>query len=105
MQSDCVQSVSENRAQKVAVASLLLNPSSSFIIDTTRNRIYSTVHGRFMQPDPIGFEARDVNWYRYVNNSPLNYTDPEGLFHCEIDCAFADLSNKCDAVIKSLVYA
>ncbi|MCS7062481.1 MAG: hypothetical protein NZM04_00285, partial [Methylacidiphilales bacterium] len=23
-------------------------------------------------------EARDVNWYRYVNNSPLNYTDPEG---------------------------
>ncbi|MCS7063945.1 MAG: hypothetical protein NZM04_07905, partial [Methylacidiphilales bacterium] len=47
----------------------------------------------------------DVNWYRYVNNSPLNYTDPEGLFHCEIDCAFADLSNKCDAVIKSLVYA
>ncbi|MCS7064423.1 MAG: hypothetical protein NZM04_10390, partial [Methylacidiphilales bacterium] len=21
-----------------------------------RNRIYSTVHGRFLQPDPIGFE-------------------------------------------------
>ncbi|MCS7062633.1 MAG: RHS repeat-associated core domain-containing protein [Methylacidiphilales bacterium] len=44
-----------------------------------RNRIYSTVHGRFLQPDPIGFDAKDVNWYRYVNNSPLNYTDPEGL--------------------------
>ncbi|MCS7064428.1 MAG: hypothetical protein NZM04_10415, partial [Methylacidiphilales bacterium] len=44
-----------------------------------RNRIYSTVHGRFMQPDPIGFDAKDVNWNRYVFNSPVNYTDPDGM--------------------------
>ncbi|MCS7062477.1 MAG: hypothetical protein NZM04_00265 [Methylacidiphilales bacterium] len=39
----------------------------------------STIYGRFLQPDPIGFKAKDVNWYRYVGNSPINYTDPEGL--------------------------
>ncbi|MCS7064554.1 MAG: RHS repeat-associated core domain-containing protein, partial [Methylacidiphilales bacterium] len=43
-----------------------------------RNRIYSTTLGRFMQPDPIGFDAEDVNWYRYVGNSPVNYIDPIG---------------------------
>ncbi|MCS7064379.1 MAG: hypothetical protein NZM04_10165, partial [Methylacidiphilales bacterium] len=40
-----------------------------------RNRIYSTVHGRFLQPDPIGFEARDVNRYGYVGNGVVNYID------------------------------
>ncbi|MCS7062733.1 MAG: RHS repeat-associated core domain-containing protein [Methylacidiphilales bacterium] len=44
-----------------------------------RNRIYSTVQGRCLQPDPIGFDAGDVNWYRYVGNNAVNYTDPEGL--------------------------
>ncbi|MCS7064521.1 MAG: RHS repeat-associated core domain-containing protein, partial [Methylacidiphilales bacterium] len=51
-----------------------------------RNRIYSTVHGRFLQPDPIGFEAEDVNWCRYVGNNAVNYTDPEGLFISHIKC-------------------
>ncbi|MCS7062476.1 MAG: hypothetical protein NZM04_00260 [Methylacidiphilales bacterium] len=41
-----MQSVSENRALKAAAVPLLLNSSSSFFIDTTRNRVYSTVHGR-----------------------------------------------------------
>ncbi|MCS7063965.1 MAG: hypothetical protein NZM04_08005, partial [Methylacidiphilales bacterium] len=44
-----------------------------------RNRIYSTVHGRFLQPDPIGFDAGDVNWYRYVGNNAVNYKDSHGL--------------------------
>ncbi|MCS7062474.1 MAG: hypothetical protein NZM04_00250, partial [Methylacidiphilales bacterium] len=44
-----------------------------------RNRIYSTVRSRFLQPDPIGFEAGDVNWYRYVGNGVVNYIDPMGL--------------------------
>ncbi|MCS7063497.1 MAG: RHS repeat-associated core domain-containing protein [Methylacidiphilales bacterium] len=79
MQDYKVQSALENRAQKVAVASLPLNPSSNFFIETRRNRVYSTVHGRFLQPDPIGFDAGDVNWYRYVFNSPVNYIDPSGL--------------------------
>ncbi len=44
-----------------------------------RNRAYSPNLGRFMQPDPIGFDAGDVNIYRYVGNSAVNAKDPEGL--------------------------
>ncbi|MCS7062777.1 MAG: hypothetical protein NZM04_01795 [Methylacidiphilales bacterium] len=33
----------------------------------------------FPQPDPIGFDAGDVNWYRYVGNNAVNYTDPNGF--------------------------
>ncbi|MCS7064102.1 MAG: RHS repeat-associated core domain-containing protein, partial [Methylacidiphilales bacterium] len=44
-----------------------------------RNRIYSTTIGRFLQPDPIGFDAKDVNWYRYVRNNAVNWRDPSGL--------------------------
>jgi hypothetical protein len=44
---------------------------------------YSSHHentlGRFLQPDPIGFDAGDVNWYRYVFNNVTNLIDPEGL--------------------------
>lgn len=35
--------------------------------------------GRFLQPDPIGFESGDNNLYRYVRNNPLNFVDPSGL--------------------------
>lgn len=43
-----------------------------------RNRFYSPVLGRFLQTDPIGFVAGDVNLYRYVNNQIPNYNDPSG---------------------------
>ena len=42
-----------------------------------RNRY--TFNGRFISEDPIGFEAGDPNLYRYVGNSPHNFTDPSGL--------------------------
>lgn len=29
--------------------------------------------------DPLGFAAGDTNLYRYVGNSPTNFTDPDGL--------------------------
>ena len=32
-----------------------------------------------MSEDPIGFAAGDVNLYRYVGNSPVNWVDPWGL--------------------------
>jgi len=35
--------------------------------------------GRWLNMDPIGFSAGDVNLYRSVNNSPVTYTDPSGL--------------------------
>jgi len=31
-----------------------------------------------LQEDPIGFEANDLNFYRYTWNNPLNWTDPSG---------------------------
>jgi RHS repeat-associated protein len=44
-----------------------------------RNRIYSSELGRFIQTDPIRFDAGDVNFYRYVANNPVNAADPLGL--------------------------
>jgi RHS repeat-associated protein len=44
-----------------------------------RNRIYWPELGRFLQTDPIRFEAGDVNLYRYVFNNSVNWVDPEGL--------------------------
>ena len=45
-----------------------------------RARELDSKTGTFTQKDPIGFGGGDVNLYRYVFNSPVNYTDPLGLF-------------------------
>lgn len=47
----------------LAAASLLLNASAE---------------ARFLQPDPLGYAAGN-NLYAYVQNDPLNATDPSGL--------------------------
>lgn len=44
-----------------------------------RHRDYSPRLGRFIQRDPLGFEAGDNNWYRFVGNGPTGRTDPSGL--------------------------
>jgi RHS repeat-associated protein len=47
-----------------------------------RNRMYSQNLGRFLQTDPIRIGGKDVNLYRYVQNSVANQTDPLGLYIC-----------------------
>ncbi len=44
-----------------------------------RNRMYSADLGRFLQTDPLRFDAGDVNIYRYCGNNVLNLTDGMGL--------------------------
>jgi RHS repeat-associated protein len=44
-----------------------------------RARSYDPSTGRFLQEDPLGLSGGDANVYRYVGNSPTNFTDPTGL--------------------------
>ena len=44
-----------------------------------RHRDYSPRLGRFIQRDPLGFEAGDNNLYRFVQNEPSNKVDPTGF--------------------------
>ncbi len=41
--------------------------------------MYDPSIGRWLEEDPIGFEAGDANLYRYVTNGPTNAVDPTGL--------------------------
>ncbi len=43
-------------------------------------RYYYAYDGRFMSQDPTGFAAGDTDLYRYVGNSPMDGTDPTGLY-------------------------
>ena len=54
-----------------------LDPETGLMYN--RARYYNPQIGRFISEDPIGFMAGDANLYRYVFNSPTNFTDPTGL--------------------------
>ena len=43
-----------------------------------RHRIYSPSLGRFLQTDPLRFDAEDVNLYRFVKNNLSNWIDSDG---------------------------
>ena len=43
-----------------------------------RSRYYDPTVGQFINEDTIGFAGGDANLYRYVANSPILFTDPEG---------------------------
>ncbi|MBA4137241.1 MAG: hypothetical protein C0518_08000 [Opitutus sp.] len=42
-------------------------------------RFYHHDLGRFLQQDPLRFDAGDLNLYRYAGNNTLNRVDPNGL--------------------------
>lgn len=43
-----------------------------------RFRYYDPMEGRFISKDPSGLTG-GINLYAYVDNNPLNYTDPDGM--------------------------
>ena len=44
-----------------------------------RARYYHPILGRFLAEDPVKIMGGSVNFYAYVKNRPLNFTDPTGL--------------------------
>jgi RHS repeat-associated protein len=61
---------------------------------TTDNRYYARSIGRFTTPDPYiasGGPADPQSWnrYSYVQNDPVNFSDPEGLMMKSNDCNFS----------------
>ena len=44
-----------------------------------RNRFYLPATGRFLQSDPKGFDAGDMNLFRYCGDDPVDLSDPTGL--------------------------
>src|SRR2546430_16391709 len=44
-----------------------------------RHRMYHPQLGRFLQSDPTGFDAGDMNLFRYCGDDPVDRSDPTGL--------------------------
>lgn len=43
-----------------------------------RHRMYQPELGRFLQTDPTGFDAGDMNLFRYCADDPVDRVDPDG---------------------------
>ncbi|HWZ45990.1 MAG TPA: RHS repeat-associated core domain-containing protein [Candidatus Saccharimonadales bacterium] len=52
-----------------------------------RARYYDPVTGRFISEDPAQFWG-DINFYQYVNNTPVNMLDPTGLLSFEYNVKY-----------------
>jgi uncharacterized protein RhaS with RHS repeats len=76
-----------------------------------RARYYHPELQRFVSEDPIGFRGSSTNYYVYVANSALNFSDPTGLFasgiHSQItaNAATASGCSKIAGMLSQLVFA
>jgi RHS repeat-associated protein len=58
-------------------------------VDYSDARHYTSIMGRFLQPDPAGLLAADPsnpqswNRYAYALNNPLSFIDPSGMLLCD----------------------
>jgi RHS repeat-associated protein len=50
------------------------------VAEFMRTRFYSERLGQFLQEDPIGTSGGDANLRRYVDNNPVAFIDPMGLW-------------------------
>ncbi|MDI1257915.1 RHS repeat-associated core domain-containing protein [Aquabacterium sp.] len=70
-----------------------------------RARYYDPTLGRFLGRDPIGLEG-GLNVYAYVDNNPVNFTDPSGLYAKSISNTMSGIgsaaSNYYDTASSSL---
>lgn len=53
--------------------------------DAAAGRMMPRRYARFMEPDPVGYEA-GLNLYSYVNGDPVNWVDPLGLGPHDLIC-------------------
>jgi RHS repeat-associated protein len=53
-----------------------------------RARWYDPKIGRFISEDPISFASNTTNFYEYSQNSPVNFTDPMGMWSIQLCAAF-----------------
>ncbi len=66
-----------------------------------RARYYDSTIGRFTQPDPIGL-AGGLNLYRFADNNPISFADPQGL---NPDTIILSLLNKLIAHVPNALRA
>jgi RHS repeat-associated protein len=52
---------------------------SAIGLQYNRARYYDPTTGRWISQDPTGFDAGDGNLYRYVSNTPVDFSDASGL--------------------------